>query len=429
MKISSLFKLASSKSIHNKKNIYFIILFTVISTLLLGILNFRMNYAKMLDDAFNKTPGFRTIIVDPGAEFWNKYLDPLIEKQEEEYGEFLFERIDPSVYQYERLKDIDHVIDGHWSKYNFTGVSAKIEGIEEESGFNFIYGSNKIIPENIIGRKFQEGKSNELICPINFVLDQNDQEKIYNGYDLLNKKVTVSYEVIKWTDKGREVERIDNREYEIVGLYDATSLMEEGDECYVPVEEIAEINQARKYNRDESDIGYTIVVDNRKNVDYVIKEIEKLGYDAHLSASFDDETINAVNLISVLSFSVVFVATIIISTTYIRKKVINNETEIGLLKAIGFTNKETQIFNIFELICLIMISFITSLVLIHIILFIMYKTIIAPYIFVGLEVHMFISSYFLTMLIIIVIPLIIDLLLVNKRLKNNIIVLLKGDNV
>lgn len=300
MKKSSLFKLAFKRAKNNKKNIFFIILFTISSTLLLGIINFRMNYAKMMDDSFNKYIGFRTLIVDMNNEdFYNGKLDELYDKQMGETGEFLFDRIDPSVYNYEQLKNIEHVVDGYYFKYNTQFVDAKIEGVEQDVNLGLLYGTVKNIPENVVGRKFKDGEKNVLICPINFkVLNGTTSEDLLDINNPLGKKVTISYDVAKWENHKRTVERQESKEYEIIGLYNSEDLMIENYNCYAPGEEIVEITDSERLNYDNGNICYVIIVNSRNNVEYVMKEIQKLGYDVNVQSQFDDEEVGNINLIS-----------------------------------------------------------------------------------------------------------------------------------
>ena len=108
------------------------------------------------------------------------------------------------------------------------------------------------------------------------------------------------------------------------------------------------------YNSLKSDLNpdllysYAVVVDEQANLSDVVDEFKNLGYRVSLQTQLNYEYINTIQLVCNLLITVCIVVTIIMTVGYIKKKVMNNAFEIGLLKSFGYKRYVIEMINIFS---------------------------------------------------------------------------------
>ena len=373
MKINKIFKISIHRVKQNKKRNLIIAIPIILITILLltiNIIQYSMeNYIKSLEN--NLT--MRTISSIRYSVF---EYEEIIEKIENiEHVDMVIGAYEENIYGYkycEQLKTKD--ADGY----------VKINPI-----------NTKTCPDITNGRKLQEDDKYVLIIPSKIYADiegeptrfrdiyiekRNLNVEYINGEDLVGKKITISFEA----SNGNTLEK----QFEIIGTYDS-NLYNDMSTLYAPKEIIKEINL--ELNPDLlPELEISVVVDKIENVELVKNELISQGLyeksailqeeqkgntsetEANISrvTNINVETINIMKkLIIFLLFASILIFLSFLITTNINKTYLSS-TEIGVLKAEGYTNKDIQKMTIIEniIVCIIsiMVSFIVFILIINI---------------------------------------------------------------
>ena len=365
MKINKIFKLSLHRVKQNKKRNLIIAIPVILITILLltiNIIQYSMeNYIKSLEN--NLT--MRTISSIRYSVF---EYEEIIEKMENiEHVDMVIGEYEENIYGYkycEQLKTKD--ADGY----------VKINPI-----------NTKTCPDITKGRKLQEDDKYVLIIPSKIYADsegtptgfrdiyiekRNLNIEYINGEDLVGKKLTISFEA----SNGNTLEK----QFEIIGTYDS-NLYNDMSTLYTPKEIIKEINL--ELNPDLlPELEISVVVDKIENVELVKNELISKGLyeksailqeaqkgdssetEVNISrvTNINVETINIMKkLIIFLLFASILIFLSFLITTNINKTYLSS-TEIGVLKAEGYTNKDIQKMTIIENIIVCIISIIVSFI-------------------------------------------------------------------
>ena len=373
MKINKIFKISIHRVKQNKKRNLIIAIPIILSTILLltiNIIQYSMeNYIKSLEN--NLT--MRTISSIRYSVF--EYEEKVEKIENIEHVDMVIGEYEENIYGYkycEQLKTKD--ADGY----------VKINPI-----------NTKTCPDITNGRKLQEDDKYVLIIPSKIYADiegeptrfrdiyiekRNLNVEYINGEDLVGKKLTISFEA----SNGNTLEK----QFEIIGTYDS-NLYNDMSTLYTPKEIIKEINL--ELNPDLlPELEISVVVDKIENVELVKNELISKGLyeksailqeaqkgdssetEVNISrvTNINVETINIMKkLIIFLLFASILIFLSFLINTNINKTYLSS-TEIGVLKAEGYTNKDIQKMTIIEniIVCIIsiMVSFIVFILIINI---------------------------------------------------------------
>ena len=373
MKINKIFKISIHRVKQNKKRNLIIAIPIILITILLltiNIIQYSMeNYIKSLEN--NLT--MRTI-------------------SSIRYSVFEYEEI------IEKIENIDHVdmVIGAYEENIYGYKYCEQLKTKDADGYVKINPINtKTCPDITNGRKLQEDDKYVLIIPSKIYADiegeptrfrdiyiekRNLNVEYINGEDLVGKKLTISFEA----SNGNTLEK----QFEIIGTYDS-NLYNDMSTLYTPKEIIKEINL--ELNPDLlPELEISVVVDKIENVELVKNELISQGLyeksailqeaqkgdtsetEANISrvTNINVETINIMKkLIIFLLFASILIFLSFLITTNINKTYLSS-TEIGVLKAEGYTNKDIQKMTIIEniIVCIIsiMVSFIVFILIINI---------------------------------------------------------------
>ena len=373
MKINKIFKLSLHRVKQNKKRNLIIAIPIILITILLltiNIIQYSMeNYIKSLEN--NLT--MRTI-------------------SSIRYSVFEYEEI------IEKIENIDHVdmVIGAYEENIYGYKYCEQLKTKDADGYVKINPINtKTCPDITNGRKLQEDDKYVLIIPSKIYADiegeptrfrdiyiekRNLNVEYINGEDLVGKKLTISFEA----SNGNTLEK----QFEIIGTYDS-NLYNDMSTLYTPKEIIKEINL--ELNPDLlPELEISVVVDKIENVELVKNELISKGLyeksailqeaqkgdssetEVNISrvTNINVETINIMKklIIFLLLASILIFLSFLITTN--KNKPYLSSTEIGVLKAEGYTNKDIQKMTIIEniIVCIIsiMVSFIVFILIINI---------------------------------------------------------------
>lgn len=304
----------------NKNNIFIITLLTI--CFLLIVLSF--SFVKTLDNYLVKgimnDISYKTLFVGP---------KPDVETEEELIS---------------KLKKIEHVIDVFPDRENSYVLSLSKLGKENVIGSFFIVG---ISDENMIevshGRKISN--ENEIICPNIFYPNDDLESKttlkpneFFQMQRYLGEKVLSNY-FVYIDDENRDIRSL---ELSIVGTYSNNPSYIDENICYASRTLIRKIFDEAYQHIDLSQQLDSIIVrvDDIKNINRVIREIEKDNYFVTPAVYVDHQFINSIKY---LSYTILFITTIIsiCLISYINKKGINDKkSEINVFRGLGYSKKE-----------------------------------------------------------------------------------------
>lgn len=307
-----------------------------------------LNYNDSIDDLLYESVDFRTIMTD------NMSYSDSVEARNE-------------------ILKIDHVVDVFDNYYSevFGKTDIFIKNGSDIDSIS-LKRSSKGDPLKVIkGRKFSDDENNVLICPDKMcsqaghcfdskMIDMTNTigtsfevtfKSYYNGPGGLENK----YDLTKTFDK----------KFTIIGLYDSRD-NDYDFACFAPYSDVEEIVQNSMAGFEENNYHqFDVIVDSRSNVDYVLNQLMEKGYIDHYNnytvlATLDDEEIEQIHKLLLYTFLMAIILVIIIVIAYSIKNVINNAYNIGLLKALGFSNGKIIRIYLKKLSIIVFTSFIIS---------------------------------------------------------------------
>lgn len=406
-----------TKNKRDKKNIFYIIIISISVVILLGTLTYNVIHFNKINTNIEKNIVFRSLVVSPLAEdLIDHYLD------------------DNYDYGFDKILKINNVVDMYKMSYSYIEVESDLKTDNYNGILSLNYGTKSTIPKVIIGQTISENDTGVAICAKNFYpelsINKDNPKNFISGEKILNNSFTISQNIFEYRNGGVvKGDKIYTKTFKVVGLYDNNDAMLEPNNCFVSSRDMINLIDGIKENiLDNTDQSRIVIVDNKDNLNDAKKSIENLGFDVHVQAYLDDELLNNLKTIILIIVGITIVSIILISIFYLRKHIINNLKNIGILHSIGYTKKEINDIYFNQVLELILLSFGIGIISFEFILIII-KLLFKNYILYNnyIIVHN-IGVYAFTFLIITVIPVFINNIHMKKTLKRNTIDLLKGSN-
>ena len=316
----------------DKKNFAYCIMVLILVIISLGIFTYKKNTDNFINYSLSRDIGYRVLIT-------GFIIPDSVSSTSLELNSIMNKQIDD-------VLKINHVVDAFNSDYWDIVVDSSFANENLDGVLTLQRGTAGTLPKILVGRTFRENENNVAICPRFFYPTTdplNVNEKfIINGYDILNKTFTVNYYDYIVENHNLVVKNTYSKEFTIVGLYESSSEINDNGVCYISKDDLIEINDKEKsYNKANSGIpGLNIVVDNIDNISYVRNELANLGYfDIDVGASLDADIVNAIRLSFILVFVLILFVVIVLIPIFIKWKINCDESKIGMLKTIGYSNK------------------------------------------------------------------------------------------
>lgn len=312
-------------------------------------------------DNINKNVNCRTVFI--------KY-DPMREK------------VDNVIKQ---VKTIPNVLNVFTNEQYSTYVTVdEFKTTKTNGNIRFIAGDKSTIPKILFGTGFDGDSKKNVICPLNIIADDNlsgnkrvTKNDFINGKNFLGKEISVSYFSYDHSTSipKRDVEYNDT--YKVVGLYDAYNDFSDYNVCYISYNEVERINNIiegnlEQYKEGESFYYPIAIINNSQNIENVSKAMSAFGYDMQRSMGID------IKLSLAIDFAVLFVIllTLVVSTisisVYSKKSIKESEQEIGIMKALGYTNYQVLKTKIIELTIIMITSFVIGIIIYTVLFIISY---------------------------------------------------------
>lgn len=414
-------KLSILLMVREKKKIFYVLLIFLISILSLLILNFNDNVGELMLKYLNNNIGFRTVNVMQRSNYVENSGEESLLKDVNE------------------IANMEHVIDVYQSDYREVVISkSDFENDKLDGTITLKRAVEQTLPTIKTGKKIEN--EGVMVCPIAFYPNYNPLEiykdNIINGNDLLNNKYKVYFYNYVLDENKRPIENeLLSYEFEVIGLYDNTETLDDNGVCYIHAEDLKKIIDAQKLENEKNsnisiDYSIDVVVDDINNVANVENELENNGFEVLGTIStFDIQTINIIRIVIIVVLFISISSSFIISSLYIRKKMINEQKTIAILKTSGYLKKNIITIYVMQTLILNLIIYLLSIILFNISFYIIINRI--P-LLTGIDllmgkIKLRCLPYIISFVIVVIIPSIITLFGIKKMYKYDISKLSKGD--
>lgn len=402
-------RLSFIRLFRNKKNAFYVIILSLFTVVLLSLLTFKNSLINYIDNFIIKNIGFRTISVSP--------------------------RDDVEDFGYSDLISINHVQDVHSANYDTASVESTFKSDELDGYIDLVYANYSILPSNVVGEKFDADDTGFAICPIDFLPSSEafnllvDEKKFLSGYELLNTSFQINY--YSYLFDGKRLIENDKyiKEFKIVGIYDAKKVMNPSNTCYISKKDMEEIKSITTVNNENTIYGFMVVVDNIKNVELVLNDLEKKGFSrVNIRSQIDYDIINKILFACNIVVSVIMASIVIIIINYTKKKYFNDIKSIGLLMTMGYSNNIIVFIYLLEIVYSSIFSYLIGLFLFLIIYNLIKFYFFKGLIYSGFEILLHLNTFLISVFVVIFTSIIVALLYFLKNKRKNINLMIEGDD-
>lgn len=402
-------RLSFIRLFRNKKNAFYVIVLSLFTVVLLSLLTFKNSLINYIDNFIIKNIGFRTISVSP--------------------------RDDVEDFGYSDLISINHVQDVHSANYDTASVESTFKSDELDGYIDLVYANYSILPSNVVGEKFDADDTGFAICPIDFLPSSEafnllvDEKKFLSGYELLNTSFQINY--YSYLFDGKRLIENDKyiKEFKIVGIYDAKKVMNPSNTCYISKKDMEEIKSITTVNNENTIYGFMVVVDNIKNVELVLNDLEKKGFSrVNIRSQIDYDIINKILFACNIVVSVIMASIVIIIINYTKKKYFNDIKSIGLLMTMGYSNNIIVFIYLLEIVYSSIFSYLIGLFLFLIIYNLIKFYFLKGLIYSGFEILLHLNTFLISVFVVIFTSIIVALLYFLKNKRKNINLMIEGDD-
>lgn len=406
MKIKDIFTLSFLKLFRSKKNIYIFFIIVLCSLISLFSLTILVSFNAFIENNYYKSVGFRTLNVF--------YAD----------GQDILEPIDEN-----KLQNINHVVEVFNSKYA-TFTSRSNLSSSDYNGIITLASTTLNLPLNIVEGEQIGSKKGVAICPTNFYPDSSAgdfnfsiKNKSYEK-NIIGQKFKFNF--ARYDNNPEQPKILENyeKEFEIIGLYNIDSNMSKANQCYISLDDMKEIVDKVNYNNITSTY---VFVDSLDNIDFVMNEINDLGYTSNINSTFDATLINNVslicNIVSIISLSIV----VIVLSLYIKKKLINESNNIGIFRSLGYSKSNIRRYYFIEILLQILITYFLTLLIFTIVVLVfkhIFFTVLSLY---NIDIIVTPFVYAITFVIVVLVPYFISIFSLFNISNKGILNLMKTE--
>jgi ABC-type antimicrobial peptide transport system permease subunit len=436
MSIKDYFSIALTNVLRSKKKIFYIIIMIFCSLLIFVITFFTHNFRNLYGNDIEKDTSFRTFYVSPIVN-----LPPgeeRLKRAEEAMGK--------AIQKLSNIKHVQYIYNNDYNSFYVDGSSFKDDNLDGK--MTLLNGSPNLLPNVIAGRTFRENERSVAICPINFYPNTLTQDffpdisksNIIDGKKILGETFTVYYDVYeeKPDSQGFSIKSKEQmtESFKIVGLYSSEKHMNQNDVCYIPEQDIIKLCHNQNFVCRENNgnpyggVSLVLLVDNINNIETVKTLAAKLGYDLEDVVSMDERTINNLNFINITAMvilGIVLFVVMILTFSYIRKKILNETKIIGILRACGYTKKDIKNIYLLEIVITNTFSYLVGLIIFLVIYFILNETIFAGLIYIGVSISLNLLTLLLSLVAIILVSTLIVCFGISKKMQSNIVSLIGSE--
>lgn len=420
MKLSDSIKYSFLKTIRDKKNIYFVIILVICCLLATGAISFSTAFFSELKRSENSNISSRSLFATPKINDISKAK------------EFMDENIS-------KLEQMEQVLE---TTQDIGMVYVTVDQFKSpihSGGIELIRGSENTLPQNVIGDKFTSDDTGVAICPINFFpgnmvnYPKGEKDIFINGYDILNRTFEASVEIYDVVDKKVVEKGKYKKNFKVIGLYNPDETSNWLFQCFVPSKDIAEIyySSMGKLFNTESLPSINVLVDKYENLENVKKEMIKMGFEVDYSIEYDTSFHNSIKYTCALIVFLAIICVIFITTLYIKKRNTNSSYELGILKSLGYPDRDITTINTFQIVLMSIISYLIS-TMIFITVTMLIRTIFKNYLIYtqhSYYLNQYLTTYLISLVIILILPMISSVIYTRKIINNKANYIIRNDNL
>lgn len=408
MKIFDLLKICYLKAIRNKKNKYIFILYILCVIVTLFAITIQNNILYFITNTITENIGFRTLSVSADLN-------------SEDYGE-------------NKIKMINHVVSVYNSKYDSASVKSSFKTDKLDGYIELIYSEKNILPKKIIGSSIKDTETEVAICPINFYPSSDafnlfvNNNNSLNGYDLLNKTFKIEYYSHKLLGQKIVQDKKYNKSFKIIGLYNNNEMMMANNICYISLKDMKEIQDISMGINESSVYGFMVIVDRKDNIDYVLQELKQLGINnTTVRAEIDTSLVQPIILSCNIILTLIIVSIILLTNSFIKKKMINDSKSIGLLRANGYNKKTILLIYLNEFLFLSITAYFIGVLIFQILYIVLKNFVLSSIMYSGFQINLFIINYLIVFILFIILISLINYINIYRYLNSKIVILLRRE--
>lgn len=396
------------KTFRNKKNIYHCITVSFCVIVLISIFIFNKNVSNFINASENSNIEFRTISIPP-------------KNYEEDFG----------LSEIQNIKHIDFVYN---SLYSRVTIDSNLKTNKVDGMINLKVTSDRYL-EQIVGKKILTNTdSGNIICPKNFYPDSNaidlkiNEKEMLNGDNLIGKNITVNYFTRKLEGsiiiRDEEIEQ----KFKVIGTFDSETIMEPNNTCFISYNDMKNLLDKKILKEvNKNSYYWYAIVDDVHNVDKVKQELSNHNFGIlNNETKIDDEQVDLINNILAFITILTIIALITITILYSNKKLELESYNIGVLRALGYKKKEISKSYLIEECVTNIITLLIGTIFTIILFYVLYFSILKNFNYIGFTVKLDFMSFIYSYLIIILTNFISSYIVINRKIKKNIIKLI-GD--
>ncbi len=374
------------KSLKDKKNYISIVIITL-SILLITV---AFSFYKMCSNYYketSKTLQYRTLYIHGHENGWSVYNK-----------------------KNDRIKDINHIADYYYNNETREGFGLEKIGDSKYTGDILIRGIGDNVNINVVEGK-RDISNDEIICPT--ILSADIMENLAKDKSLIIK-YNVGDLVVGHIDQyDTNLKKVNAQKinFKIVGKYLEHNTDAGFNVCYGTHNAVTNLYEIRtQYEKDftSDNSAISVIVDSQKNIDSVINEITKLGYDVEREIVFNMSVVTFLYMIVVIVVLVVSSATAIVVIAIYNKNKEYYISEGLMYKTFGYSTNEAVNIYTKQLLFIEMCGAIFSLLILIIVEFVLKSLLNGnPYVFYGMNVSVSFAGYLFALLVNVIIILIL----------------------
>jgi len=330
------------------KNIIFIFIMTLIITIIISCITLINFVSSFKVDSLNEEHGRTLVINNPKNEENIQKIKNLKH----------VELLESQKYLYGDEKNTTYIGDGYINGTIYFLPLLRDEDIKIKLGRKILNEgeavcSHKLYPKSLYTSSLKKGINSSLIMHGKNIVNKNFKIELNDNYNNLEK------------------------DFKIVGTF-ANKELTELNICYVSKSDFDKIT----YKLKEYD-SLIVRVDNYKNIDKVIKELESLGYASIKVVTQDEQILGYMIYIPLFIGIIVLLIAINIMYNFINKRSKYNMVNYGILKSCGYTNKNIINLEFKENLILYFISLSFSLIIYFIGCIIVQNTLMTEFVYMN----------------------------------------------
>lgn len=422
MKLIDYIRYSFLKVVRDKKNLFYIILLVLCFVILLSSLMFKSMYLKSFKDEYENNVMYRKVIVSPGREEYQKYYE---DKSHD--------------YQFNRILDISEVQELIPFDYDLYTTFSPTFKNEKYSGYiELLYGSQYNLPDVSVGKSITSNDTGFAICDKNFYPSSVENGNLVKKEDYINGETLIGTSFLVEEDSyslvnGKLIKGpLFKKEFKIIGVFEDLNAGQFHNTCYINFNDMRELfdntKKAPYEGNNPAAPNYLVTIDDYKNVSSVKKQIVDLGFRVKDQMFFDNSLKNTIELVCTSINIVSCIGVLIITILYTKKRLLSESGEIGLMKAIGYHNKNILIIMITKMIIMLVFSLILGIILFELIFVIISNAYANYLLYHNQSLQQNCYSFVIATILFFVISIFANYIFINSLLKKyNPLFLIKGE--